>query len=173
MVAAEAEGLVRGAVLDAGCGTGENALHMASRGHEVVGIDVAGNAIEAARRTAVERGLAADFRLGDILDDADLGRTFGTVIDVGCFHALTDEQRPLFAEVLARVLEPGGRYLMACFSERVPGTFGPRRVTAEEIRTTFAEDDGWHVAEVRDVVLETAIESRSQLPAYLAVVERR
>jgi 2-polyprenyl-3-methyl-5-hydroxy-6-metoxy-1,4-benzoquinol methylase len=35
----EAADRVTGAVLDAGCGTGENALVFAERGHPVVGID--------------------------------------------------------------------------------------------------------------------------------------
>src|SRR5271157_3863511 len=34
----EATGMIRGSVLDAGCGTGENALYLASRGHEVWGL---------------------------------------------------------------------------------------------------------------------------------------
>ncbi|HEY5169610.1 MAG TPA: methyltransferase domain-containing protein, partial [Thermoleophilia bacterium] len=32
-------GLVRGPVLDAGCGTGENALFFAARGFDVIGVD--------------------------------------------------------------------------------------------------------------------------------------
>jgi 2-polyprenyl-3-methyl-5-hydroxy-6-metoxy-1,4-benzoquinol methylase len=39
------EGRFAGAVLDAGCGTGENALHVASLGLPVLGIDVAGTAL--------------------------------------------------------------------------------------------------------------------------------
>ena len=35
----EEAGAIRGSVLDAGCGTGENARYLASRGHEVWGID--------------------------------------------------------------------------------------------------------------------------------------
>ena len=35
------EGTFAGAVLDAGCGTGENALHVASLGLHILGVDVA------------------------------------------------------------------------------------------------------------------------------------
>src|SRR5512145_2113930 len=38
-----------GAVLDAGCGTGENALHVASLGLSVLGVDVAETALAIAR----------------------------------------------------------------------------------------------------------------------------
>jgi 2-polyprenyl-3-methyl-5-hydroxy-6-metoxy-1,4-benzoquinol methylase len=41
-------GLVVGSVLDVGCGTGENALHLAGRGHAVLGVDFATAAIERA-----------------------------------------------------------------------------------------------------------------------------
>ena len=41
---------VRGRVLDLGCGAGRVGLHLQSRGHEVVGIDVSPLAVEIARR---------------------------------------------------------------------------------------------------------------------------
>ena len=43
---------VTGAVLDSGCGTGENALFFAERGHPVLGIDFLEHPIKAARRKA-------------------------------------------------------------------------------------------------------------------------
>ena len=49
---------IAGAVLDAGCGTGENTPHIASRGPSVLGVDVAETALaiarEARRRTRDE-----------------------------------------------------------------------------------------------------------------------
>ena len=50
------EGALAGAVLDAGCGTGENALHVASLGLQVLGVDVAQTAVSIARETAARRG---------------------------------------------------------------------------------------------------------------------
>ena len=54
-------------VLDAGCGTGENALSFASRGHKVTGIDFLEEPIIRARRKASERGLTATFLVMDAL----------------------------------------------------------------------------------------------------------
>jgi SAM-dependent methyltransferase len=45
-----------GAVLDAGCGTGENALHIASLGLSVLGVDVAETALAIARAKAPSVG---------------------------------------------------------------------------------------------------------------------
>lgn len=43
------EGQFAGAILDAGCGTGENALHVAALGLPVLGVDVAETALPMAR----------------------------------------------------------------------------------------------------------------------------
>src|SRR5262245_4560328 len=66
-----AEGAFAGPVLDAGCGTGENALHVASLGVPVLGVDVAGTAVEMARAKAAARGISAEFGVADALE---LGR---------------------------------------------------------------------------------------------------
>jgi len=50
-----AAGAFTGAVLDAGCGTGENALHIASLGLRVLGVDVAERALSIARGKAARR----------------------------------------------------------------------------------------------------------------------
>jgi magnesium-protoporphyrin O-methyltransferase len=56
-------------LLDAGCGTGALAVEAAQRGAQVVAIDVAGSLVDIARRRA-PRGLAIDWRVGDMLDPA-------------------------------------------------------------------------------------------------------
>jgi 2-polyprenyl-3-methyl-5-hydroxy-6-metoxy-1,4-benzoquinol methylase len=78
------EGRLTGRLLDAGCGTGENALLAASRGADVTGIDVAPTAIARARAKASERGLTARFEVADALDLGRLSLTVDTVIDSGC-----------------------------------------------------------------------------------------
>src|SRR6478672_6693289 len=77
------EGAFAGAVLDAGCGTGENALHVASLGLPVLGVDVAETAVAIARENAGRRGLDAEFVVGDALRLERLGRIFETVLDCG------------------------------------------------------------------------------------------
>jgi 2-polyprenyl-3-methyl-5-hydroxy-6-metoxy-1,4-benzoquinol methylase len=64
-VGLEESGEIRGSVLDAGCGTGENALFLASRGHELWGLDFVSVAIERASAKAKERGLSVKFQVGD------------------------------------------------------------------------------------------------------------
>jgi cyclopropane fatty-acyl-phospholipid synthase-like methyltransferase len=153
VVRLEESGAVAGTVLDAGCGTGENALYLASRGHEVWGIDYVPVAIERAMRKAEQRGLGVRFQVADARELDKLSRTFDTVLDCGLFHTFSDEDRPSYVAGLAKVVRPGGRYLMLCFSDREPGTEGPRRVTQQEIRDTFR--DGWEVREIRESKFDT------------------
>ncbi len=54
-------------MLDAGCGTGENALHLASLGLPVLGFDVAETALAIARKKAAERGIKVEFAAADAL----------------------------------------------------------------------------------------------------------
>jgi cyclopropane fatty-acyl-phospholipid synthase-like methyltransferase len=132
-------GEISGPVLDVGCGTGENALFLASRGLQVVGVDMVPAAVEAARRKAAARGLeaAAEFLLHDALAVDRLGRQFATVLDSGLFHALDDAERLPFARALAASLAPGGHYFALSFSELEVRPGGPRRVTQADLRATF------------------------------------
>jgi cyclopropane fatty-acyl-phospholipid synthase-like methyltransferase len=136
-------GLLSGRVLDAGCGSGEQALLAAARGADAVGVDVSPRAIERARRKADERGLTVRFEVADALSLRELGLIFDTVIDSGLFHVFDDADRARYVSSLAEVLAPGGTCYLMCFSDRQPGTMGPRRVRQEELRTAFSE--GWAV----------------------------
>jgi len=147
------EGEIRGAVLDAGCGTGENALFLSDLGYDVTGIDAAGAAIRKAKEKSRGRRVPAVFLEWDALEISGLGKRFDTVIDCGLFHVFSDEERPLYVEELSLVLVPGGTFRMLCFSEMEPGDWGPRRVTQREIRKAF--DRGWRVDSIREARFET------------------
>jgi SAM-dependent methyltransferase len=139
-------GLLGGRVLDAGCGTGEHALLAAAHGAAATGVDVSPRAISRARVKAAERGLAVRFEAGDALDLAGLlGTTFGTAIDSGLFHVFDDAARARYVASLAAVLEPGGTCYLMCFSDREPGSGGPRRVRRDELAAAFA---GWEVGPI-------------------------
>jgi len=138
-----AAGAVEGRVLDVGCGTGEHALMAAEIGLDATGIDAAPAAIEKARSKAQRRELQPRFVVGDALALQDLGEQFDSVLDCGLFHVFDDDERARYVESLAAVVGPGGRYFMLCFSQHQPGDWGPRRVTEDEIRASFAR--GWRV----------------------------
>ena len=166
-----AEGGFAGAVLDAGCGTGENALHIASLGLPVLGVDVAGTALEMARAKAAERGIEAEFAVADALRLERLGRRFDTVLDCGLFHTFDADERPAYAASLASVTAPGGTLYVLCFSDEGPDT-GPHPVSRQELRAAFDPGIGWSVAAVEPDRVRTRFHDENGAPAWLATIER-
>ena len=158
-----------GRVIDVGCGTGENGLELASRGLDVLGIDASPRAIGAATAKASERGSSAQFLVADALQLGSLARRFASVLDCGVFHVFEDDERPVYVASLAAALEPGGVLQLLCFSDLQPGTFGPRRVTQQEIRESFA--DGWDVREIAPVTFVTNL-PELQANAWRATIAR-
>ncbi len=146
----------RGALLDVGCGTGENALFFASKGYPVLGIDLVPRAVEFATQKARERKLRAEFRVSNALELPSIGKTFDVVIDSGLFHTFSDEDRLTYLNSVSRVLRPGGAFAMLCFSEKEPADWGgPRRVRRDEIETSF--DPYLEIEEIREARFATRL----------------
>jgi SAM-dependent methyltransferase len=164
------EGAFAGAVLDAGCGTGENALHVAALGLHVLGVDVAGTAVSIAREKAADRGIDADFEVADALHLDRLGRAFDTVLDCGLFHSFDADERRDYAASLASVTSRGGNLYVLCFSDVGPDT-GPHPVSREELRAAFTRSGGWSIASVSPERVQATFNEQGA-PAWLAKIER-
>jgi SAM-dependent methyltransferase len=180
-------GAVDGDVLDIGCGTGENTLYFAARGHSVTGVDISPVAVARARERAAQLAIAAEFAVGDALDLSAYHARFGTVVDCGLFHSLTADTRPLFTRQLHAVCRPGGRvHVLANGQEgqqAVMGRLGVQALermrrllaplTQEQFLDAFAE--GWTVVSVRDVPLMAQFPGEPEpkaIPAWLGTFVR-
>jgi len=163
------QGALQGEVLDAGCGTGENALHLASLGCAVVGVDAVPAAIERARAKMRQRGYQLQFLVADALQLDRLGRRFDSVIDSGLFHVFSDADRVRYVASLASAVRDGGRVFILSFSEREPGDWGPRRVTERELRDSFRA--GWQVERIVPERLETNLGPKG-VEGWLFIVRR-
>jgi SAM-dependent methyltransferase len=141
------EGGFAGVVLDAGCGTGENALHLASLRLRVLGVDVAETAVAMAREKAATRGIDAEFAVADALALGRLGRRFETVLDCGLFHTFDGDERRGYVTSLASVSERGATLHVLCFSDVGPDS-GPHPVSQEELRAAFDDAGGWRVVAI-------------------------
>jgi SAM-dependent methyltransferase len=165
-----AEGRFAGAVLDAGCGTGDNALHVASLGLSVLGVDVAETALAVARQKADDRGIAVQFAAADALELERLGRRFETVLDCGLLHTFDGEERPGYVASLAAVTERGGTVHVLCFSDDGPDT-GPHPVTRDGLEAAFSPRQGWNVAAIEPDRIHTRYHADGA-PAWLATITR-
>ena len=165
-------GLIRGRVLDVGCGTGEHVLMCADLGLDATGVDLAQVALRVAEEKARARGLTARFIHQDARHLSGLGESFDTVLDCGLFHlpVFTEEDRDSYVASLRSVLRPGGRYFMLCFSDREPGMIGPLRLTQDQIRTAFAI--GWQIDSIEPTIIEITTDPTG-VRAWLMTATRR
>ncbi len=164
------EGRFAGAVLDAGCGTGENTLYVASLGFSVLGVDVAETALAMARAKAGERGINAEFAVADAFQLERLERRFETVLDCGLFHTFNNEERPGYVASLAPVTEHDGTLYVLCFSD-VGQDIGPHPISQAELRTAFNPDSGWNVSAIESDRLQTRYHEEGA-PAWCATIKR-
>ena len=163
-------GSFAGAVLDAGCGTGENTLHVASLGLAVVGVDVAETALAMARKKAAERGIKAEFAVADAFHLERLGRVFKTVMDCGLFHTFDAAERTTYVTSLASVTEHRGILYVLCFSDDGPET-GPHPIRQEELTAAFNPNHGWNVVAIEAERIQTRFHDNGA-PGWLATITR-
>jgi 2-polyprenyl-3-methyl-5-hydroxy-6-metoxy-1,4-benzoquinol methylase len=164
-------GLVRGPVLDVGCGTGELSLFLARQGFKVLGIDLSAAAIEQARAKAHWRRVDAAFLEWDALyldRLAAAGFSFGTVVDSAMYHLLRDDERDRLVNGLGTVVRSGGLYCVLGDVRRSDlASYG---ITPDEVRARFERTGEWTVA----FSYRTKFERRySTNPAYFIGLRRR
>jgi len=99
-------------VLDLGCGDGTTALPEAMLGADVLGVDIAGNLVEAGNKRASEAGLTnCRFQLGDACDLHELkDDSFDLVVSI--FGAMFAPKPFDVAKEMVRVSRSGGRIVM-------------------------------------------------------------
>jgi 2-polyprenyl-6-hydroxyphenyl methylase / 3-demethylubiquinone-9 3-methyltransferase len=115
-------------LLDVGCGAGLAAEALARRGFDVLGVDAAGEAIDAARAHAAGQGLSVAYRIGIAEDVLAEGLRFPVVTALEVIEHVPDPRA--FVASLAGLLEPGGLLLLSTLN-RTPESFLAAKVAAE------------------------------------------
>jgi SAM-dependent methyltransferase len=164
-------GAFTGEVLDAGCGTGENTLLIASLGLPVLGFDVAPTAVAMARQKAAERGISADFIEADALRLEELGRTFDTVLDSALLHTFDGPERQAYVASLAAVTDPGATLHVLAFSDEGPDA-GPHPLSRADLEAAFDSRAGWEITRLEPDRVRTRFHDEHGAPAWLATVTR-
>ena len=179
IVELERAGLIRGKVLDVGCGTGEHTILLTRLGYDVLGVDFAPRAVEQAGRNAEAKNVEARFDVADAMNLGDQPR-YDTIVDSALFHIFDDTDRPKYVASLHGACRPGGIVHVLALSDAGRG-FGPE-VSDEVIREAFA--DGWVleslepttyrgvVTEVHAGALDLPVGTRVDEPAWLARARR-
>jgi SAM-dependent methyltransferase len=147
----EAAALPPGRALDVGCGEGGDALWLAERGWDVLGVDVSRVALDRAASRAHRTGLAARtaWEHRDLLVWAPPAETYD-LVSVAFLHLATDERRQVYAG-LAGAVAQGGTFLVAGHHPRdlhvVPRPPHPELFfTAEELAGALRSGPGsWEV----------------------------
>lgn len=138
VVQLERAGLIRGRVLDIGCGTGEHTILLASLGYDVLGVDFAPHAVARARENAAAHGVQARFEVADAMNLSGQP-PFDTVLDSALFHIFDAADRARYIASLARTCRTGGVVHVLALSDRGRG-FGPQ-VSESAVRDAFGA--GW------------------------------
>ncbi len=128
-------GIAPARTLEIGAGTGTNAIWLAERGFDVLGVDVSPHAVDRARAKMAGRALGCRFATGDFIAAPPPGGPFQFVFDRGCFHVFDESgERQRFASQVAAVLGPGGVWLSLIGSTEGPRRdVGPPRRSASEV----------------------------------------
>jgi SAM-dependent methyltransferase len=157
-----ADELSAGRALDLGCGTGRDAVFLASRGWAVTAVDAVPQAMAAARQRGADANVDVDWVMGDVtrLESLGLSGAYDFILDRGCFHGLNDDERERYARGVTSAAAPQAELLLFAFQPRRIG-LGPRGITPEQLARHF--EDGWRLVASEN---ETALE----LPRWLGDV---
>ena len=103
-----------GRALDLGCGVGRTCIYLAAAGWRVDGVDFVPEAITLAEERVAQAGVADRVRLfcASVTAMPFLSETYDLAIDIGCMHALVGEDLRAYAGEVARLVRPGGIYLL-------------------------------------------------------------
>jgi SAM-dependent methyltransferase len=121
-----------------GCGTGTNAIYLASKGFDVTGIDIAPTALNMSRKKAEEAGVKVHWILADVLAPPEL-EPFDFIYDRGCYHGVRRQNATGYVQSVRKLSHAGTRILILAGNANEERRYGPPRVKEEELRGDFSE----------------------------------
>ncbi|MGO8962452.1 class I SAM-dependent methyltransferase [Mycobacterium sp.] len=162
-----AAALPAGSVLEVGCGTGDCSIYLARHGWKVTAVDFVSRPLIKAGAKADAAGLSVDFIQADVtqLSQKGLGDNFALIVDNGCLHNMSDNDRDSYVREISAVAAPGARLLIVAF---IPGgRLGVRGVDRAEMERRFAP--GWTLLSAGD---ERELDRAEKTPARYYLFQR-
>jgi SAM-dependent methyltransferase len=148
-----------GPLLDLGCGTGENAVAIATARRElqILAVDAVPAAVDHAQALIASAALTERVRL-EVADLRSFKPTesFGTVLDAGVLHVFSDRERADYLEMVASALRPGGTAVFIEFSDAETRPRGPRRLAHDEFSAALLQA-GFKLDSIETARYETTV----------------
>jgi ubiquinone/menaquinone biosynthesis C-methylase UbiE len=126
-----------GRALDIGCGTGDSSIYLAHHGWQVIGVDYVSKPLAKARAKAEANRVSVEFIEADVtrLSATGIGAGFDLLVDNGCLHGMSGEDRDAYVREVTAVAAPEARLVIVAF---VPGaSFGVPGIEAAEVERRF------------------------------------
>jgi SAM-dependent methyltransferase len=129
-----------GTALDLGCGTGDNSIYLARHGWHVTGVDFVTKALDKAKAKAAANKVNVNFARADVtrLSCEGIGSSFGLIVDNGCLHGMSPDDRDAYVREVTEVAAPDARLLLVEFI--TGGSYGVPGIDPDEVRRRFAAD---------------------------------
>jgi SAM-dependent methyltransferase len=171
----QAAGLIRGEVLDIGCGLGDNAVYLAKQGHSVTGLDISPTALITAERRASDAGVDIRFAVADATRLDGYTDAFDTVIDSGMYHCLDDDGKRSYAAAVRRATRPGATLLLSCFSDaNAPDDGLPRPMVSQETLAETLGGAGWEITSLEPMSVRRNVgDTEVEMAFWLVQAQRR
>jgi SAM-dependent methyltransferase len=159
--------LPAGTALDLGCGTGDTSIYLARNGWRVTGVDFVAKAVDKARAKAAAEKLSLTFTRADVtrLSSEGVGSNFDLIVDNGCLHGMSPEDRDAYVREVTAVAAPNARLLLVEFV--TGGSFGVPGIDGDEVKRRFAGD--WRLLSSGD---EPAMDHNGKNPARHYLFQR-
>jgi SAM-dependent methyltransferase len=133
------QGIVRACrAVDLGCGSGTDAIYLASKGFEVTAIDIAPAALSQGKQKAEKAGVKVRWLLADVLAVPNL-EPFDFIFDRGCYHEVRFQGANAYIDTVGKLSRSGTHFLLLAGNpNELTQKYSPPQVTEEEIRADFS-----------------------------------
>jgi len=160
-----------GKALVLGCGTGTNAVYLASKGFEVTGVDVAPTALVLAEQRAKKSKVKVRWLVADVVLLPDIG-SFDFIFDRGCYHHVQRYDAAGFVKSMDSRTKAGAHFLLLAGNANEPRHGGPPRVEETQLVDNFAKT--WDFVSLKEIRFESRDPNRKNGPwAWSALMRRR
>lgn len=129
-----------GRALDIGMGDGDNAVWLAQRGFEVVGVDRSAEAVEQANQRARSLGLIVETYRTDVEDFEIESGSYALILAAAVLHFLVPEAAHRLVGRIKAGLQPGGIVMVSVFTVDDPGY-----EAYQEARAPLIDTNTFHV----------------------------